>query len=101
MPFEYALDETALALGQHTKVLLGGQPILLSHLDDGFHAVHDTCLHRGASLSVGPLEGRTVTCHLHFWTFDVCDGACTQVPSIRLRVFPTKVEEGKVYVDVV
>jgi nitrite reductase/ring-hydroxylating ferredoxin subunit len=100
MPWEYAIDEAALPVGQNTKLMLGGQPIMLSHLDDGFHAVHDTCLHRGASLSVAPLEGRSVSCHLHFWTFDASDGHCTQVPSLSLRVFPTKTEEGKVYVEV-
>lgn len=100
MPWLKALPATELALGAHARVDLGGQPILLAHLDDGWHAVHDTCLHRGASLAAGPLEGGVVTCHLHFWSFDVRTGACTQVPSAQLRVFPVKVEEGDVYVEV-
>lgn len=100
MAWQFAIEAAALAEGAHTQVRLGGEAILLSHLDDGFHAVHDTCLHRGASLSAGPLSGSTITCHLHFWAFDVRSGICTQVPSIALKVFPTKTEEGNVYVDV-
>jgi nitrite reductase/ring-hydroxylating ferredoxin subunit len=100
MAWHAALDEGALPVGGSLRVDLGGQPILLTHLADGWHAVHDTCLHRGASLSVAPLEGPLVTCHLHFWTFDVRDGVCAQVPSIRLRVFPVKLEDGKVHIDV-
>ena len=100
MPWEFAIEAAALPEGQNVKVTLGGQPIMLSRLDGGFHAVHDTCLHRGASLSVAPLQGRKVSCHLHFWTFDACTGVCEQVPSLGLRVFATKTEEGKVYVEV-
>jgi nitrite reductase/ring-hydroxylating ferredoxin subunit len=84
----------------HRKVLLGGQPILLSNLDGQFHAVHDVCLHRGGSLSVGALEGATVICPLHYWGFDLKNGVCTQVPSMVLKTFATKVENGEVYVEV-
>lgn len=95
-----ALDLATLPVGAHTRVDLGGQAILLSHLDDGVHAVHDTCLHRGASLAAGPLAGGKVTCHLHFWSFDARSGECVQVPSIRLRKFPVKIEDGAIHVEV-
>jgi nitrite reductase/ring-hydroxylating ferredoxin subunit len=88
-----------LAVGEHRRVELEGQRILLARLDDGYHAVHDTCLHRGASLSALPLEGAEAVCHLHFWRFDVRSGACTQVPSIVLRRFAAKAEQGGVHVE--
>jgi nitrite reductase (NADH) small subunit len=100
MPFERALSLEALPAGTHSKVFLGGQPILLSNLDGQVHAVHDTCLHRGGSLATGSSEGEWVTCPLHFWVFSMKTGICTQVPSIVLRVFATKVENGDVYVEV-
>ena len=95
-----ALPETGLPVGGHRRLELGGQPILLAHLADGWHAVHDTCLQRGASLSAAPLEGDEAVCHLLFWRFNVRSGACSQVPSMALRVFPVKVEQGGVYVEV-
>jgi nitrite reductase (NADH) small subunit len=99
MAWHKALAVDALPLGAHTRIEVEGQPILLAHLEDGFHAVHDTCLHRGASLSAGPMVGGQVSCHLHFWAFDVRSGACTQVPGLALKVFKARTEEGDVYVE--
>lgn len=95
-----ALPAEGLPVGGHTRVDLGGQPVLLARLEDGWHAVHDTCLHRGASLAAGPLEAGVVTCHLHFWSFEVRTGACTQVPGLALRRFNVKIEEGDVHVEI-
>ncbi len=100
MPFERALPLTELPLGTHAKVSVGGQPILLAHLDGQVFAVHDTCLHRGGSLSAGPLEGDVVVCPLHFWGFNVRTGVCVQVPTACLKVYATKVEDGEVHVEV-
>lgn len=102
MAWQRALGECDLPVGGYRRVDLGGQPILLARLSDGWFAVHDTCLHRGASLAAGdlPLEGDEVVCHLHFWRFHVRDGACAQLPSLRLACFPVKVEWGGVHVDV-
>ena len=94
------MPEGALALGGHQRVEPGGVPVLIARLEDGWHAVSDICLHRGASLAAGPLEGAGVTCHLHFWRFDVRTGACEQVPGMALKRFPTKVEDGTVYVEI-
>jgi nitrite reductase (NADH) small subunit len=100
MPFERALSLRDLPLGAHAKVFVGGQPLLLSHLDGQVFAVHDTCLHRGGSLAAGPLQDGVITCPLHFWGFDVRTGVCTQVPSLALKAFPTKIDDGEVYVEI-
>ena len=101
MAWHRALAEGDLPVGGYRRVDLGGQPVLVARLADGCFAVHDTCLHRGASLAAGalPLEGDEVVCHLHFWRFNVRDGACAQLPSLRLRRYPVKVEQGGVHVD--
>ncbi len=100
MPFERVLSLDQLPTGAHTKAFAAGLPILLSNLDGQVYAVHDTCLHRGGSLAAGLLEDGVITCPLHFWGFDVRTGVCTQVPSMALKVFVTKVENGEVYVEV-
>ncbi len=100
MPFERALLLSELGPGEHVMRRLADQNILLANVAGQVHAVSDVCLHRGGSLAGGPLEGELVTCPLHFWTFSVKDGHCTQVPGIVLKVFPTKVEDGEVYVEV-
>jgi nitrite reductase/ring-hydroxylating ferredoxin subunit len=100
VPWELALTDAASVTVQPQRVELGGQPILLVRLDDGVHALHDTCLHRAVSLAEGTVEGGLITCSAHFWSFDLRSGTCTQLPEQGLRVFNTKIEEGKLYVEV-
>jgi nitrite reductase/ring-hydroxylating ferredoxin subunit len=95
-----ALPEAELAADAPRALELEGTPVLLTRLEDGVHAVHATCLHRGVSLGDGTLEGATITCSAHFWSFDVRTGVCTQIPDQGLRVFNVKTEEGTIYVEV-
>jgi nitrite reductase/ring-hydroxylating ferredoxin subunit len=100
MPFERVASLDQLPVGGHLKALAGGQPLLLSRTEDGVHAVHNTCLHRGGDLSAGEFEGETVICPLHFWRFSVRTGVCEQVPSMQLKTFPVKIENNEVHVEV-
>jgi nitrite reductase/ring-hydroxylating ferredoxin subunit len=100
MPFERALSASELAPGAHSKLRLGEHSILLANLEGQFYAIRDTCVHRGGSLAAGVIEGQTVICPLHYWGFDLKSGVCVQVPSMAMRTFATKVENGEVYVEV-
>jgi phenylpropionate dioxygenase-like ring-hydroxylating dioxygenase large terminal subunit len=44
--------------------------------------VADRCAHRGASLSMGKVEGESVQCPYHGWEWAGEDGACTRIPSL-------------------
>lgn len=44
-------------------------------------AMRDLCLHRGTALSIGRVEGETIVCRYHGWSYD-SDGRCTRVPSL-------------------
>jgi nitrite reductase/ring-hydroxylating ferredoxin subunit len=100
VPWTLASTDAGLITEQPQRVELSGLPILLVRLDDGVHALHDTCLHRAVSLAEGTVENGIVICSAHFWSFDLRSGVCTQLPDQGLRVFNTKVEEGKLYVEV-
>lgn len=95
-----ALPDAELAEGLPRAVELEGTPVLLTRLQGAVHAVHATCLHRGVSLEDGALDGATITCGAHFWSFDVRTGVCSQIPEQGLRVFNVKTEEGTIYVEV-
>jgi nitrite reductase/ring-hydroxylating ferredoxin subunit len=88
-----------LAEGAHRMFEVDGQRLLVARLTDGLYAMQDTCPHRGASLSAGPLEGGVVTCHLHFWSFDIRSGASLQVQGLRQKTYVAGESEGKVYVE--
>jgi nitrite reductase/ring-hydroxylating ferredoxin subunit len=92
-------DSAQVPLGAQLRCGVGGVPVMLVRLEEGLFAVHDTCVHRGASLSDSPMEGPIVTCHLHFWSFDVRNGANLQVPGLDLKTFAVAEREGRIYVE--
>ncbi|WP_114955056.1 aromatic ring-hydroxylating dioxygenase subunit alpha [Sphingosinicella terrae] len=70
-------------------------PVLLFRKENGeIAAIENRCPHRGAPLSLGCLNGDTVQCGYHGFTFDEA-GKCINVPSMRaplpaaqIRAFP-------------
>ena len=72
--------------------------------DDGeVHACNNRCPHEGYPLSEGVLtkgSGRAclLTCNWHNWKFDLVSGE-TLVGGDRLRRYPVRLAEGKVWLD--
>lgn len=81
-----------LAPGQAKKVQVGGKTIALFNIGGSYHAIDDTCTHRGGPLSEGEVEGDEVTCPWHGAKFKVTSGevlrppASTGVSSYHVRV---------------
>ena len=69
--------------------------------DDSVFAVRDDCPHRGGPLSQGIVHGHTVTCPLHNWKIDLHTGGALAPDRGCTNVFPVKVEDGKVYLQLV
>jgi nitrite reductase/ring-hydroxylating ferredoxin subunit len=76
-------------------------PIAVYKVNGEFFATDDTCTHGQALLSEGEVgEDGMVECPWHGGTFCVRTGKATGFPAvIPLKVYPIRVEEGKVYVD--
>lgn len=53
---------------------ISGEEIMIANLDGKYYAVSDRCGHSNASLSMGSLNGKVVTCPLHGAQFDVTTG---------------------------
>ncbi|HWO96563.1 MAG TPA: Rieske 2Fe-2S domain-containing protein [Bacillus sp. (in: firmicutes)] len=54
------------------------------------HAFKDTCIHRGAALSLGKVVDNCIICPYHGWEYDT-DGKCTKIPQQpEGRVIPPK-----------
>jgi toluene monooxygenase system ferredoxin subunit len=62
-------------------------------------AYEDRCPHLGARLSEGALAGHVLTCRAHLWQYDARTGCGINPEAARLRAFPTKVEQGALWVD--
>jgi nitrite reductase/ring-hydroxylating ferredoxin subunit len=85
--------------GEGKVVEVEGQPIALFNVDGTFHAIHNTCLHRGGPLGEGDLEGAVVTCPWHGWQYDVTNGTKVRNPDVKVASFEVQVEGSDVLVE--
>jgi NAD(P)H-dependent nitrite reductase small subunit len=89
-----------LAAGQGKIVEANGREIALFNVGGSFHAIDNTCKHRGGPLGEGELDGTVVTCPLHAWTYDVTSGECFDDPACAVDTFPVKVEGEDVLIEI-
>ncbi len=85
--------------GTATTVTVAGKDIALFNVDGSLYAMDDACLHHGASLGFGKLEGKVVTCRAHGWKYDVTTGKTLNVPDFGVGCYPVKIEDGKVLIS--
>src|SRR4249920_2235386 len=97
---EFEMAVADLPPGQAREVAVGGKPLAVFNVGGIFSAISNTCLHRGGPLGQGFLEGQSVTCPWHSWTFDVTTGENIVNAELKIACFPTRVEDGHVLVKV-
>ena len=78
---------------------VAGRDVALFNVDGTVYAIDDSCLHKGASLATGALDGKVVTC-VHGWRYDVTTGSTMNVPGYGVASYPVKVVDGKILVAV-
>jgi nitrite reductase (NADH) small subunit len=85
--------------GSIREVDVNGKALAVANVGGTFHAIDNTCLHRGGPLGDGVLEGKIVTCPWHGWQYDVTTGKSNQNPVVGVACYPTEVRAGEIYVD--
>lgn len=98
--FVQAIRLEALPVGSGTSVELNGKSIALFNVEGTVYAMDDGCLHHGASLGMGKLEGKVVTCRAHGWKYNVTTGGTLNVPDYGVKSYPVKVVDGDILVAV-
>ena len=94
-----------LAAGTLMAVEVDGQSLVLGNVGGSFYAVSGLCSHQGSRLSLGTLQGHTLICFAHMWTYDLRSGdpvwppMARVAPGYRLRTHQVRVEDGKVFVS--
>lgn len=78
----------------------GNKTMCIANLDGKLSAMDNICLHRGGPLGQGVVEGGKVTCPWHGWAWDVKTGATDMDPNLKVRIYPMKIENGEVLVEV-
>jgi len=79
---------------------VGGKAIALANVGGQFHAINNSCLHRGGPLGGGVLEGQVVTCPWHGWQFDVISGKVMQNPAVGVDCYALEVRGEDIFVNV-
>ena len=77
----------------------GGLGVLVALVDGRPRAVSADCLHKGASLEGGVCRDGIITCPSHWWRYDLRDGALQGTPGAALTVYPARVNDGVIEVD--
>jgi len=95
------VDHNELRVGEMRAVKVGGTPVLLVRLDDGYHALAGRCTHRPRPLARGTLHDGRIMCPRHQAAFDARTGDALEPPALDgLPTFPVEEREDGVYVTV-
>lgn len=86
--------------GEGRVIEANGTTVALFNVDGGFHALDNTCIHRGGPLGDGFCAGTTVTCPWHGWQFNVASGECLNMPGESVGTYEVRVEGDDVQVKV-
>lgn len=74
--------------------------ICVANVDGKISALDNVCLHHGGPLGQGVIQKGKVVCPWHGWAYDPQTGALDSNPSAKVAVYPIKLENGDVMVDV-
>ena len=84
-----------------TRVTVGGVDLVIVRWEEGENVsvLYGRCLHRGALLSDGCIEGENLVCGLHGWDYRYRTGVSQYNNSERLERFTAWIDDGVVFVD--
>lgn len=89
-----------LAPKQMQRIEVAGKKLLLVNAEGEFFCVDEMCSHEDYSLWFGCIKGKSIKCSLHGSYFDLASGKPLNEPAdCPIRTYPTKVELGRVWVD--
>lgn len=86
--------------GQAKEFSIGDKVICVANLDGTICATDNVCLHRGGPLGQGIVEGNKVVCPWHGWQWDPKTGQAAHNPAAKVAVYPIRIENGDVMVEV-
>lgn len=78
----------------------GAKMICVANLNGTYSAMDNVCLHRGGPLGEGMIENGKVVCPWHGWAWDPNTGEAVHNASAKVAVYPLKLENGDVLVEV-
>jgi nitrite reductase (NADH) small subunit len=78
----------------------GDKTICIANVKGTYSAMDNVCLHVGGPLGEGTIENGKVVCPWHGWQYDPKSGQTTHNANLKVAVYPMKIENGDVMVEV-
>lgn len=82
-----------------THALVAGVDLVIVRYEDEVSVLYGRCLHRGALLADGEVEGENLICGLHRWDYRISTGISEYNNAEALAKFDATIEDGAVWVD--
>jgi nitrite reductase (NADH) small subunit len=100
MAFQKVANVSDIPVGQGSLVEAAGLTVAIFNLGEGrFSATSPVCPHEDGPLAEGWIEGDAVVCPWHGFDFDVATGRCRVDENLAISVYPVRVRDGGVEVD--
>ncbi len=99
MAFVRAGKVTDIGPGIIRELQVEGKSVAIANIGGKFHAISNTCLHRGGPLGQGSLMGSVVICPWHGWAFDVTSGKLSHNQTAGVACFPVELRGEEIFVD--
>lgn len=90
------LDE--IGPGEMAEAIVDGVPLAICNVGGEWFAVSDVCPHAGGPIGDGTLDGHTVVCPYHGWSFDIRSGHCFVDATMTLPTYEVRTTERAVCV---
>jgi nitrite reductase/ring-hydroxylating ferredoxin subunit len=89
-----------IPVGRGKSVEVEGLSLAVFNAGGGrYQALSGACPHEGGPLADGALLGDLVVCPWHGFDFDVSTGACDVAPDLSVAVYPVRVMDSDVLVE--
>jgi nitrite reductase/ring-hydroxylating ferredoxin subunit len=82
-----------------THKMVNGLDLVLVKYDATVSVLYGRCLHRGALMSDGHIEGDNLICGVHGWDYRIDTGVSEYNNKEVLNKFNTEIIDGVVYID--
>ena len=90
------IDEEDLIRFDH-----GEKTYAIYNTEKGFFATDGMCTHEAEHLENGLVIGLVIECPLHQGRFNIETGRALSAPvCVDLKTYPTKVEDGEIYISI-
>ncbi|WP_299887060.1 glutamate synthase-related protein [uncultured Lacinutrix sp.] len=84
---------------QPVHALINGLDLVIVKFDEAISVLYGRCLHRGALMADGHVDGHNLICGVHGWDYRVDSGVSEYNNKEVLHKFSTKIEGDDLFVD--